>query len=203
MVKILSQGGRSLADQYDVRGSIAGIEQLESREVSLVHEMGATLFSERFRTTSRRINTGNVLQSVEFEVLITNLPNAIVRVLGVQVIAAADGTRVADCQVSLFDPVDDQDFPIWVYDTATVQPVRVVNDGVTGEFDLLIPHPLLTLPTFLTGGFLQGTSPVSQLALRGKTTAFGAGTVNITAEIYLGFTFTSGVSAFGARVPSW
>ena len=45
MVKILSQAGISLADLYNVEGSIAGIEQLDTRELPIVHEMSGTIFS--------------------------------------------------------------------------------------------------------------------------------------------------------------
>ena len=202
MVKILSQGGRSLADMYDVEGSIAGIDHLETHELPIVHEMGAVLFSERFRTTIRHITTGDIAQNITFNTELNTLPVAITRILGVQVVAT-DGTRVSNCQLSVFNPVTDTDFPLWVLDGQNVQTMRLRVLGTTGTFSLLVPEPSLALPSFATGGTLQGTEPVSQLRLRGVTTGFGAGTVEIIAVVYLGFTFTGGVSAFGAHVPSW
>ena len=201
MVKILSQGGRSLADMYDVEGSIAGIDHLMSHELTLVHEMGATLFSERFRTTIRRA-TVSVAQSTAITLDITNLPESITRLLGVQVIAD-DATRVGNCVVSLSESDDLQDFPVWVY-SGNDEVVRVIDDGSLGTFELLIPNAGgLFLPSFAGGSNQPGDDHIEDIHLRGISTGFGAGTVIVTLLVYLGFTYSGGVSGYGARVPSW
>jgi len=202
VVKVLSQGGRSLADQYDVVGSVAGIEQLDSREVTLVHEMGATLFSERFRTTIRRIQSGSIAQSSAWSVSLTNLPTAITRLIGISVFAD-DGSRVSNAALFASNPTVNTEFPIWVWN-GTSREMRHNDFGVgVATFDTLIGEPSLQfVPTFI-GGEQQGSQPVKDLVFRGITTGFGAGTVDITALFFMAFNFTGGVSAFGAQVPSW
>ena len=210
MVKILSQGGRSLADMYDIEGSIAGIEQLESREVTLVHEMGATLFSERMRNTFRR-STVLASQNLAFIIPITNFPPGISRILGVQVLAD-DATRVDRCQVSINDPVSSggQDVPIWASKSVTLgvgvefQTQNIANAGVTTTTDLLVPEVgTVQLPTFVLGDDQGVGFNMRNVTLRGFTEGFGAGTVLVTLLLHFAFTFTSGVSAYGANVPSW
>lgn len=204
MVKILSQAGISLADMYQVDGSIAGIESMETRELPIVHEVGATVFSERFRTTIREIDTGPIAQSTEFNLEINSLPASITRLLGVMAVADTS-SRVLNAAVSVHDAVADpiaQDFPIWVWSGNSVN-LRLLVGGTVVQRGLLIPEPeTVLIPTFV-GGQDQGASPVKDLRFRGASTAFGAGTVTINFAVFLAFTFTSGVSAFGARVPSW
>jgi len=202
MVKILSQGGRSLADMYDVQGSIAGIDSLETRELPIVHEMGAVLFSERFRTTIRRVTTGDIAQNITTSPAITTMPRSITRIIGIQVYSD-DESRVLTASVSLQMPDNAQDFPIWIWDGTTFAAAPIVDDSVLVTLDVLSPEPgTLMVPTF-TGGLHQGPDAVTDLRLRVTSTGFGAGTVEIMCLVYLAFTFTGGVSAFGAEVPSW
>jgi len=205
MVKILSQAGRSLADMYDVVGSVAGIEQLETRELPIVHEMGSTVFSERFRTTFRRRDTGAILQTVNADMLIDNMPVGISRILGVQVLAD-DASRVSHCSVSLFDPVagGGQDFPIWIFDSGNADPFTTFlfeDEGSQVTRQLLRPVPGLLLPSFIVTD--PNVASMSQITAHALSTTFGAGTVEITLLVHFAFTFTGGVSAFGARIPSW
>jgi len=202
VVKILSQGGRSLADQYDVEGSIAGIDDLESREVTLVHEMGATLFSERMRTTFR---SSNVIasQSLAFIIPITNFPPHVSRILGIQVLTD-DQTRLNDVQVSVTDPIagGGQDFPIWVWE-GTHRVANVAMAGVTTLLGILQPEPGSLIPTFVLGDDQGSGGNMRNITLRGNTNAFGAGTVTTHLLVHFAFTFTGGVSGFGSKVPSW
>jgi len=204
MVKILSQAGISLADMYQVEGSIAGIEDLDTRELAIFHEVGATVFSERFRTTIREVDTGAIAQSTEFNLSINNLPASIVRILGI--VAVADtASRLENCQVSVHDAVLDpiaQDFPIWAWG-GTSQNIRLSIGGTVVQRNMLIPVPESVLTPTFGGGEDQGATPVKDLRFRGDTTAFGAGTVLVNFFVYLAFSFTGGVSSFGARVPSW
>ena len=208
MVKILSQGGRSLADMYDVEGSIAGIEDLQTRELQIVHEMGATLFSERFRTTIRSVASAATAQNTDINLAITTLPNAITRILGIQVFAD-NGARIDRCQVSVNEPTNGDDFPIWVWDALNLSAgVRVEVDGGQVAVDILIPERNGSLPTFVTGAAgetrsQQAPDAVRDITVRSRTTGFGAGTVVLTVLVYVAFTYTGGVSAFGAIVPSW
>ena len=204
MVKILSQAGNSLADMYDVVGSVAGIDQLETQELGIVHEMGATVFSERFRISTRRLETIATAQSLAFSAEITDLPDGVSRILGIQVFAD-NGARVSTAQLSINDPIAERDFPLWVYDNvggAEFRQARIEDDGTLVNRDFLMPilGPS-TVPCFVTNG--QSEREPEVIALRGLTTAFGAGTVTLFALVNLAFTFTGGVSARGARVPSW
>jgi len=201
MVKILSQSGRSLADMYDVAGSVAGIDQLETRELPIVHEMGATVFSERFRTTIRRMPGAATAQSTDISITLANLPESIARILAVQVLSD-DASRIAHAVVSSLDATTGQEIPIWVWD-GTFETGRVLDNGTTAVFDILTPSPGHSfIPTF-TGGALQGSVRVDRLRLRATTTAFGAGNVFLTGLIFVAFSYEGGVSSFGATVPSW
>jgi len=200
MVKIQSQAGNSLADTYDVEGSIAGIDQLLTRDLPIVHEMGATVFSERFRSTWRRVTTSQN-QNAAFTLTISNFPQTITRLLGFQVISD-DATRVATLQASIMAAEDEQDFPVWVYGGTSVS-ARVNDSDTVAAFDVLQPVAgSVFLPSFV-GGSDQGPNPVSDLRVRGNTTGFGAGTVIVTALVFLAFTFTPNVSSRGLPIPSW
>lgn len=203
MVKILSQSGRSLADVYDVRGSIAGIDQLETHELPIVHEMGSTIFSERFRMTLRRVAPAAVLQSTAIASISSNMPQSITRVLGI-VVVSDDASRIADASVSLRQPnVTQQEIPIWVWDTASTTPVRFLDNGSLVTLDLLVGHAsAVLLPTF-SGGSDQGSDAPTDMVLRGGTNAFGAGTAFLRAFYVLGFTFQGGVSSYGLPIPGW
>lgn len=199
MVKVLSQSGNSLADVYDVVGSVAGIEQLESREVGLVHEMGSTLLAERFSTQIRRATAEGLLQSVNFQVLIDDLPTVPTRLLGVGVFADT-GTRISKAAVSVRTIL--RELPIWVYDAANIDPVRINNEGSVEDVDFLRGIASMDFVPSFIGGTAQPIS-VSQVALRGTTTAFGAGTVNITVLLYQAFPSVEGLSSRGIPIPSW
>jgi len=200
MSRILSQAGISLADMYQVDGSIAGIDELNTRELGIVHEMGATVFSERFRQAIRRRESAATAQSQNIVLTISDLPEGINRVLGVQV-WSDQSVRIANCQVSITETPTSQDFPIWIYDIANVRACRIQDDGATAQFEVLLPEPGLQIPTFCTNG--QTPIEIDSINLRAATTAFGAGDVTLFLVVLLAFTFTGGVSAFGARVPSW
>jgi len=207
MVKILSQAGESLADMYQAEGSIAGIEQLETRELPIVHEMGATVFSERFRLSILRIAAGATAQNTDIDVSVTTLPEAITRILGVQVFSDTVA-RVLSAQVSTHSPTltpiaVQQDFPIWAWDGTNSNSIRLQDLNTIATFDLLTPVVGGHIPSFITPGTDQGAFPVRDIELRGRTTGFGAGTVTLTALLYLASTFAGGISSFGARVPSW
>ena len=200
MTKILAKAGISLADVYDIEGSIVGVDQLNAREVFLVHEMGATLFSERLSGTIRRATT-SVLQSVQFNSVLTDLPAGPVRILAVEV-HTSNASSVNNVGVFLRDPILGQDIPIWTWDE---------SNSITTDFDdagagvaahtTLVPGVVTTLPNMVMGGGQRLTVP--ELALRGRTTAFGGGTVTIVMLVYIAFTHSAEISSFGLPLPSW
>lgn len=203
MVKILSQAGITLADVYNVEGSVAGIEQLETRELTIVHEMGGTIFSERLTGAIRRITTGALTQNTDFNVVITDLPDGIWRVLNVLVIASAT-TRVSRAQLSIRDALDGREVPMLVWDVANdlESIVEIVeNGGATGSQFALIPATGWQTPTMGVGIGQRAT--VNELALRGRTSSFGAGNVTVIALIYIAHSHVGGISSRGLPIPGW
>jgi len=208
MPKILSQSGISLADAYDIEGSIAGIETLESRDVSLVHEMGATLFSERFVGEVRRNSTGDVLQSTVFDIVLQNLPVTPFRIAGIQV-TVDNGSRLSNCQVSINARNDGRDQPLFVWDSAIagyVEPLIRIQDngGAAGGIRILQGPTTPLMPVMAMGSTQHQTA--GDVAFRGQTLAFGAGTVEAIMRLYILFPIVSGhdgQESFGLPIPSW
>lgn len=204
MVKILSQAGSSLADVYDVAGSIAGIEQLETRELPIVHEMGQTIFAERYSTYVRLANSGNIAQNTDFNIIASDLPRTPARLLGVAVYSDA-GARVLRAAIHTHDPETARDFPVWVYDGANFLATLMDDGGGPAVLDVLLGNVQATMVPNMVGGTDQ-PEVVDRMAFRGRTTGFGAGTVFIRALYYIASSSTTGsisVSSRGLPIPSW
>jgi len=205
MPKILSKSGDSLADVYDVVGSIAGVEELVSHDVNLVHEMGGTIQSERLRTRIFEIATGAIAQDITFAEEFSGL--GIARLLGIAVIetGAIPGIRVTRCQVSITSPatIDDSDMPIWYWDTASdgQRPIQMNINGTTTLFNMLVPAQTPLLPNLLVGNVHPGG--VWTMSLKGLTASFGAGTTQVFAKLYMAFPEIGGVSSRGLPLPGW
>ena len=205
MSKILSQAGNSLADVYDVEGSVAGIDQLETRELPISHEMGGTIFSERFRTTIVRATSAPLNQNTNINVVTTDFPASITRLLGVVVLSDV-GARVADLTAVVRNPGTVQEYPVWVFGQAAgdILPIRFVDDGAGPTLrDMLLGNIQATMLPSFVGGVDQGVSPSNEFALRGRTTGFGAGTVTVIGLYYVAFTLLEGLSSRGLPIPSW
>ena len=200
--KILSQSGISLADAYDIEGSIAGVEQLDSEEVKVVHEMGGTMFSERLGGLLRRTTTGAIAQNIAISQVL-NLPNVPIRIYGVAVLTD-DSSRLSRISVSLRDQeATIQEHPIWIWNGTASQTVDITDDGTLTTLSLLRPNPDSAgdFP-YLTFGTTSRNS-IGQVAFRGLTTGFGAGTVTATMLLYHGFSQLGGISSYGIPIPSW
>lgn len=209
MVKILSQAGMSLADVYNVKGSIAGIDQLEAREVSLVHEMGGTLFSERFSTFIRTANSGAIAQSTGFVQTLTDLPSFPYKILAIRVFVDVLG-RLVLASVAMKNAVNTpgnlREIPIWIWANAAGDgeiPARFSADGgAVGTVEFLQPSLAnLSLPHLVAGR--QQPQNVRDVVFRGFTGAFGAGTVTTTMLLLLGFSHVGGISSRGLPMPGW
>jgi len=201
--KILAQAGMSLADLYDIEGSIVGVDQLDADSVTLVHEMGTTLFSERLSGSMRRGLSGSILQSVNWDFVITDLPTGIWRVLSVMVVVSP-GSRIDHAQLSMRSPRDGREVPFWNWESGNnvESSIRIVeNDSAAGNTTILIPSPT-ELPAF---GLGRGQPQlVNEIAFRGRSSAFGAGTVDATAVLYIAHTqLGGGITNKGLPVPSW
>lgn len=186
MPKVLAQAGISLADVYDVEGSIAGIDFIDTDRVALVHEMGGEIFSERLTSQILTISTGTIAQNSTFSAVFSTIPDSPTRILGVQVIAdAASAARVQLASVSLLGPGTDGEIPIFVFDS-TDDNEGLVRLSLQGAAVATFPHfspRLQHLPTLITR---HGDSEdMLDIALRGITLGFGAGTVVITALVHI------------------
>ena len=208
MGKILSQAGNSLADIYDVRGSIAGIDILETKQLPLVHEAGATVFSERFATDFDRFDTGNIAQNITFEVIrdAAVLPGGVLRLLNIQMYSDV-AARLLHLSLNVRSPISpvtaaSQEINIWNWD-GTSNVGRFDDLGVIITVDMLVPAVGLSIPTFFGGADQANPSMVSELAMRGVTTGFGAGTVYAACVLHFAHAFIPGTRSRGLPIPSW
>ena len=183
MSKILGRSGTSLADVYDVEGSEAGLEQLDTRVVTPFHEMGGTILSERMTGGIRRTSTGDILQSTTWDIVITGIaatPGA--RILGITIMTDVPA-RVNIASVLLRDPDDNRELPLWWWDQSTDidSDIRIADEAAAANINILQPvNPTGTLPTFMIRPSPRGTpSGLSEIAFRGLTAGFGAGTVEV------------------------
>ena len=204
MSKILTRSGESLADLYEVEGSIAGIEQLETRELPIVHEMGSTVFSERIGGIIRRADPGALTQNNAFDTtLATNFPG-VWRVINVTLLATV-AARVSHVQVSLRDADSGREVPLVAWDSGSDIEilVRIVENGGAAANQLFL-RVLGTPPYLPVLAFGAGQrDQVQEIVFRGATLGFGAGTVDVTALIYVAFTHAGGLSSRGLPIPSW
>jgi len=203
--KILSQTGVSLADVYDIEGSIVGVEDLRAEEVQTVHEMGSTIFSERFRGTISRAVTGDIAQSQTFNVIVGGFPPVVNRINGI-VVWTETIARLDRITVSIHDPLGSggRDLPIFVWNSAVDSEIAFQvedNGSVVPRLLLRVLTPLFNMPTFLVGE--DQPESVPNISIRGTTLAFGAGTIEATVVLSLAFSNIGGVSSYGLPIPSW
>lgn len=200
MAKILSKSGESLADVYDIKGSIAGIDDLISEEVHLTHEMGATIFSERMAGRIVEIPTGDILKDIQFNINFSF--SQVTRILGIAVLTD-DATRLVRVQVSVTSPpaLSNTDVPFFLWDStgSSVTAEVLVSGSILVRSALTSVVPFV--PNLLMGQ--QSARPISTITLRGLTLNFGAGTVNISALVYVAFPELGGVSSRGLPIPGW
>lgn len=201
MPKVLAQAGTSLADIYDVEGSIAGVDQLISEEVHLSHEMGGAIFAERFNAHIQRITTGALNQTTDFDVLSGEVPDAVGRILGISVFAAPIA-RTARASVAIRDPGGTREIPLFIFDITndSESNLSIADMAASTLVAALIPSPVL-VPSFSFGS--EQPNAMNQLAFRGRTSAFGAGTVSLVALIYIANCAIRGISSHGLPIPSW
>jgi len=205
VAKVQAQAGNSLADVYSVRGSIAGIEELLTRELPISHEMGGTVFSERVTGSILRATSGAIAQNVEFDVILA-APAGISRVLGVSVFTDNFG-RVQNAAVLLRDNVAEREIPLWGWDTnEEALAIRMQDNGAAvGVLDQLVTSLMPpNVPSLLIGDGQLGNL-INQIAFRGDSNGFGAGLVTVTALVYLAHTDVvgAGISSRGLPLPSW
>ena len=204
MVKILSQAGISLADIYDVVGSIAGVERLLPEDVFLIHELGGTVASERLSGNVQRATTGAILQSIVWNLTLPH-PGGIYRILGVAVLADVTG-RTARAQVSIRSIGTGREMPIFIWDTANdfTSNIVIAEDGgaAADQVALIQTSPQMGVPTLgIAAG--QPAAVGDEIVFRGASSAFGAGNVTLVALVYLASSETDAFIAVGLPIPGW
>jgi len=201
--KILAQAGTTLADVYDIEGSIVGVDQLEAREVQTVHEMGGTIFSERLSTAILRNTSTAVLQSVAWDVIDTPNIDSFFRILQVTVLTNGIA-RLANCNVSIRDAGNGREVPLWAWDSNIADPgidIRIDENGGGPTAGLTLLNGINFLPALQTSA--NQPQSVGVLTFRGLSNAFGAGTVESFALVTLAFADSRAISSRGLPLPSW
>lgn len=207
MAKILSQAGDSLADSYDVAGSIAGVEDLITQDVQLIHEMGGTIFAERLTAQILTIASPSTAQNSEFSGSFASAADSPTRILGIQVLTSA-ANRVQLASVSILASDASQEQPIFVFDSTDDEEglvVCTVGGGASTTYGHLSPRLAATPTMMIRHG---DTNSMPSLQLRGLTEGFGAGTVQVTALVHIAragpATPVAGTpESHGLPLPSW
>lgn len=216
MTKILAQTGASLADVYDVKGSVVSVEQLASREVFLTHDMGATIFSERFTNSLRHSTSGAIAQDISWAVNLGEPPTTPYRLTAIQV-RIDTAARVLLASIAIRNPDNDRECPIWSWSSATDSETLIrfsVDGAAAGAVIFLQPSPANVLLPQLIAGSAQPAaisdppSPLvlasSELIFRGTSAGFGAGTVTCNVVMHISFpTGLGGINSHGLPIPSW
>jgi len=207
MVKILSQAGTSLADVYNVEGSVGAIDQLRTEEVQLVHEMGGQIHSERLTHFNVVLSPGAVNQSTGFSATATGFPDSINRLLGVLAsVPIAEATRLDVLMLAIVQGPDNE-MPIWWWDSANDVEFEIrfaLEGAVSAAHSGLQPlHGFQQTLLSRTGD----TQDMASLIIRGVTTAFGAGTVTPSVVVHALRPDRGapgpGTSSYGLPLPSW
>jgi len=205
--KILGQAGVSLADVYDIEGSVVGLENLDVSEVKAVHDLGGQIHSERLISFIVLSSSGAVNQSAAIGVTAGGIPDSVNRLLGVSVLASA-AARVDHVALTIQDADTGREFPIWSWDTNDDREQQILwsLDGAGAAAFFLLSTLVTQLPQLLTR---LGTSlAMPQLVMRGTTSAFGAGTVTVRALYHLcrpntGNPTPGEPSSHGLPLPGW
>jgi len=208
VVKILSQAGFSLADVYEVEGSILSIDQLDVTEIKAVHDLGPQIHSERLLSILIQQNTGAILQNVTWNLTTGNFPDSVARIFGVSLIADVT-SRIDNVVLAIQDPDTGREMPFFVWDSNADADLtmRWSNNGAAvAGFRSLRPAVGFSLPTLLTR--MGGTRGMPLVSFRGTTLGFGAGTVTCFLVYHLArpnrISPTPGdPSSHGLPIPSW
>lgn len=196
---VQSQAGVSLSDLYDVKGGQAPIERLLTTDVPVVHEMGATIQSERFSQFIRSSSV-TVAQNANVDILMTALPSGVTRVNGIIVTTDNSGRLLRmSAHLEDTDGTIPRAMPVWVWDDQ----LGAVNMRILGAtVSVLVPNIAFTqLPNLITSA--EQPQRVSNIACRGLSSGFGAGDVTVTLFAMLSFAAIGGIGSIGLPIPSW
>lgn len=211
MSKVLAQAGISLADVYDVEGSIVGVQELEAHEVKAVHELGGQIHSERLQAFVILLTTGPILQTITFDVVAGGIPDSINRVLSVFVFSDVS-SRTNFVQVGISGQGVAGEVPMFAWDSGadTEQTTRLSIGGAAAA-NVIGKRLLGQGTTNFTPQLLMRTGAnklMPDLVMRGASNTFGAGNVTISALVLIarpdeGNPPPGAPSSFGLPIPSW
>jgi len=204
--KVLGQAGISLADAYDVEGSIVGVDELDAESVKAVHEMGGQMFSERLQAFIIDLDSTAVLQTVTWDIEAGGIPDSPNRILGISVIAT-NGSRVSNCCVVYRDSLAGGEIPLFTFDATDhdIFPIRIALPGDTPANLNVCAGADLT-PSVMTR--IGAANSMGSLFFRGLSTTFGAGTVQAHALVHIaranaGAPPPGAPSSHGLPLPGW
>ncbi len=177
--KILSQAGASLADVYDVEGSVVGLEALDVEDIKGVHELGGQIHSERLLSVLIQQNSTALAQNLTWNLTTGNFPDSIARLFGMALFVDT-AARVTSASVHITDSDTGREMPLFAWEAVTGLeiPTRWSNNGAAvATFQLLRPGvgAPAQIPTLLTR--MGGSRQTPTITFRGVTAGFGAGTV--------------------------
>jgi len=188
------------------------IDEVKDQEgVNLVDELGSRVFSERLVSHIITIASGAIAQSLTWDVPSVTIPDSINRILGIMVFVDVTA-RVDFCSVSVRETpvsVASNSIPLWAWDSAVdvEYNLRSLQAGSTQNRITLAPRPALN--GFQSMMLRTGIGRIMPLLdFNGVTNAFGAGTLNASARIYLARPDTIAPSAgepssHGLPIPGW
>jgi len=199
--KILGQSGTSLADAYDVQGSIVGVSELDADSVKTVHEMGGVMFSERLSATVNNLSITPTAQNTDFERTQVLGPQPS-RLIGM-VVTADEAGRILQAAVSISTiGAAVSDCPIWNWvENGIEEAIRLEISGTVFDQILMVPVGPPNLPVLVVG--TDSEDPAPTITVRGTTSAFGAGNAALTVTLYFAFPRAEGLSSRGLPIPSW
>lgn len=191
-----SPAGRLLADIYQTLGSRFGVSRVNDDEVVLVHDLGAEIASERFKWQLISIGATGVAQSSVISASVT-IPHDRFRVSHAWVFTDdGESSKIDFCNVNVMASIADGvagmgsvACPIFTWDSTAGVIVSVNGkfevSGSNLDYDFLLPqfkHTDLECIGPKSSNY-PATESVTLAQLRGKTSAFGAGTLDIFAFI--------------------
>lgn len=208
---VQAQAGFSLGDIYDVVGSVVGIRSLDMDEVKAVHELGATIFSERLNANLNMMDSTSILQNVSFNIeLVGFRPDVPQRLLGVSVLSNTTA-RLTRASLSIRgQPATSPELVFWAWDSAADPETEVRwsdNGAAVATFFMLTPLALSAImPTMLIRLGVGALMP--SIFFRGTSSGFGAGNVRVRAILHFArpmppLVAAGDPSSHGLPLPSW
>jgi len=207
--KILAQAGASLADVYQIEGSVVGLEDLDVEDIKGVHDLGPQIQSERLRAFITVIDSTAILQTITFGVGTADFPDCVNRVVSCAVVVD-DASRLSHCSVCIKEGSTGIEYPIFVWDDGDDESSPYIWDDGGGSAPLTILRPIHQMnnavPCIVSRAGDAGDMP--NMIFRGLSTTFGAGTVRARAILQIirpatRFPTPGEPSSHGLPIPSW